>query len=401
MKLFLLLILIFALNSIGFGQKVIVRDTVKSEILRQTRHINVVVPAFPSRQSDCKMNVVYVLDGDDAFVNLVAAHLAFVRDMDNEIPAFLVVGIVSENTRMDDFMVGDPNRETGRAQKFLSFMSDELFPYIESRYNVTRHRLGVGHSLGGSLLMHALCDRDSLFNAYMMFSPNLVYSKNRLLEDFKAKAPVKLNKFVYLSIGDTGEPETGYLKGIRRFDSLLLNSPVIKGFEAHIDYLTEVGHMESLPVSLGRSVKEYIRYSYGTPGEDVRMAMLAEDDFAKAFSKYYNDRQEYLGYRYYPGVYNLYNHWIVLAGMNGQPRKILQIADLAIKIHEGDSHRYILYLGKAQAYDDMNDTESALKACEDAMKSLQAEHDQYDKEDYKYAEEEINELISEIKQAGH
>lgn len=78
------------------------------------------------------MNVVYVLDGDDAFVDLVAAHLAFVRDMDNEIPAFLVVGIVSENTRMDDFMVGDPNRETGRAQKFLSFMSDELFPYIES-----------------------------------------------------------------------------------------------------------------------------------------------------------------------------------------------------------------------------------------------------------------------------
>ena len=65
MKLFLLLILIFALNSIGFGQKVIVRDTVKSEILRQTRHINVVVPAFPGRQSDCKMNVVYVLDGDD------------------------------------------------------------------------------------------------------------------------------------------------------------------------------------------------------------------------------------------------------------------------------------------------------------------------------------------------
>ena len=61
MKLFLLLILIFALNSIGFGQQIIVRDTVKSEILRQTRHINVVVPALPSRQSDCKMNVVYVL----------------------------------------------------------------------------------------------------------------------------------------------------------------------------------------------------------------------------------------------------------------------------------------------------------------------------------------------------
>lgn len=401
MKLFLLLILIFALNPTGFGQQVVVRDTIESEILGQTRHINVVVPALPGRQSDCKMNVVYVLDGDDAFVNLVAAHLAFVRDMDDEVPAFLIVGVVSENTRMDDFMLGGPNRETGRAQQFLSFMSDELFPYIESRYHVNRHRVGVGHSLGGSLLMHALCDRDSLFNAYMMFSPNLVYSNNRLLEDFKAKAPVKLDKFVYLSIGDTGEPEIGYLKGVCRFDSLLVNSPGIKEFEAQIDYLTEVGHSESLPVSLGRGVKEYIAYSYGTPGEDVRKAMLAEDDFAKAFSRYYDNRQEYLGYRYYPGVYNLYNHWIVLAGMNAQPRKILQIADLAIKIHQGDRHRYILYLGKAQAYDDMNDSGSALEACQDAMEALRAERDQYCKEDYKYAEEEINGLVAEIKQAGH
>lgn len=47
-------------------------------------------------------------------------------------------------------------------------MSDELFPCIESRYHVTRHRVGIGHSLGSSLLIYALCERDSLFNTYMI-----------------------------------------------------------------------------------------------------------------------------------------------------------------------------------------------------------------------------------------
>lgn len=399
MRLFLLYLFILALSMDGLGQQVMVRDTIESEILGQTRHVNIVMPALSVQLQNQKMNVVYVLDGDDAYVNIVAAHMAFVHDMDDEIPAFLIVGIPSENTRMDDFMEGSRNGETGRAQKFLSFMSDELFPYIESRYNVTRHRVGIGHSLGGSLLMYALCERDSLFNAYMMFSPNLVYGKDRLLKSFKAKSPVKLNKFVYISNGDTGELEIGYVRGIRRFDSLLVSLPEIKGLDIHIEYLKGVSHMESFPVSIGRGVKEYVAYSYGTPAEDVRKALLAENDFAESFRKYYDNRQAYLGYRYYPGVYHLYNHWIVLAGMNAQPQKILQIAGLAIKIHQGNDHLYILYLAKAQAYDDMNDTASALKACEDAMRSLQSVRNQYSEEDYKYAEEEINAQITELKQA--
>lgn len=104
--------------------------------------------------------------------------------------------------------------------------------------------------------------------------------------------------------------------------------------------------------------------------------MLAEDDFAQSFREYYNSRQAYWGYPYYPGVYNLYNHWIVLAGMNAQPQKILQIADLAVKIHQGNSHQYILYLGKAQAYGEMNDMKSAFKACENATTSLQSMRNQ-------------------------
>lgn len=104
--------------------------------------------------------------------------------------------------------------------------------------------------------------------------------------------------------------------------------------------------------------------------------MLAEDDLAQSFREYYNSRKAYLGYPYYPGIYNLYDHWIVLAEMNAQPQKILQIADLAVKIHQGNSHQYILYLGKAQAYGEMNDMKSAFKACENATTSLQSVRNQ-------------------------
>lgn len=159
------------------------------------------------------MNVVYVLDGENVCVNLVAVHRAFIQDMEDEIPFFLIVGITSENTRRNDFMVGEGKGETKRVQKFLNFMSDELSPCIESRYHVIRYRVGIGHSLGSSLLMYALCERDSFFNTYMMFSPNLVYGQDRLLKSFKTKVPVKPDKFVYISSGETGDLEAGYKKG--------------------------------------------------------------------------------------------------------------------------------------------------------------------------------------------
>lgn len=113
---------------------------------------------------------------------------------------------------MDDFITEGKYRAMGRADQFLYFVSNELFPYIESHYNLNSHRFRVGHSLGGSLFMHALCDRDSLFNAYMLFSPNLIYEKLRLIRDFKTKSLDNLHKFVFIANGDAGELEQDYPK---------------------------------------------------------------------------------------------------------------------------------------------------------------------------------------------
>ena len=401
MRNYYLVLLLLMTNLFSYAQQTLIKDSLKSEVLGQTRHLNLVIPDTAGMQPGKKLNVVYVLDGDNAFVNLVASQISFVTDMESDkgVPAYLVVGIESKNTRMDDFITKGEYRATGRADLFLDFMSNELFPYIETRYDLNNHRACVGHSLGGSLFMHALCNRDSMFNAYMLFSPNLIYEKHRLIRNFKTKNPDSLHKFVFIANGNAGELEQNYLKGVEELDSLITNSPQIDNFKIIFEYMSDVNHSESVPVSFGKAVKEYLGYSYGTPKEEERTALLGEEDYAMAVKKIYDNRRLYLGYQFYPEVYPLYNDWITVAGNNEQPDKVIQLAKWAISIYQNDFSHYIMYLAMSEAYMDKDDVKTALKACDDARRAVGLLRETVDPQTYEYALEEINTLVDEIKQA--
>ena len=401
MRNYYLVLLLLMTNLFSYAQQTLIKDSLKSEVLGQTRHLNLVISDTVGMQPGKKLNVVYVLDGDNAFVNLVASQISFVTDMESDkgVPAYLVVGIESENTRMDDFIAKGEYRVTGRADLFLDFMSNELFPYIEAHYNLNNHRACVGHSLGGSLFMHALCNRDSMFNAYMLFSPNLIYEKHQLIRDFKTKNPDSLHKFVFIANGNAGELEQNYLKGVEELDSLITNSPQIDNFKIIFEYMSDVNHSESVPVSFGKAVKEYLGYSYGTPKEEERTALLGEEDYAMAVKKIYDNRRLYLGYQFYPEVYPLYNDWITVAGKNEQPDKVIQLAKWAISIYQNDFSHYIMYLAMSEAYMDKDDVKTALKACDDARRAVGLLRETVDPQTYEYALEEINTLVDEIKQA--
>lgn len=247
--------------------------------------------------------------------------------------------------------------------------------------------------------MHALCNRDSMFNAYMLFSPNLIYEKHRLIRDFKTKNPDSLHKFVFIANGNAGELEQNYLKGVEELDSLITNSPQIDNFKIIFEYMSDVNHSESVPVSFGKAVKAYLGYSYGTPKEEERTALLGEEDYAMAVKKIYDNRRLYLGYQFYPEVYPLYNDWITVAGNNEQPDKVIQLAKWAISIYQNDFSHYIMYLAMSEVYMDKDDVKTALKACDDARRAVDLLRETVDPQTYEYALEEINTLVDEIKQA--
>ena len=70
--------------------------------------------------------------------------------------------------------------------------------------------------------MYALNVNPSLFNALFLFSPNLEYGNNQLVDSFAMtyhKFSV-LNKFLYVSVGDDSGYESIYRPGIDKLDSV-------------------------------------------------------------------------------------------------------------------------------------------------------------------------------------
>ena len=89
--------------------------------------------------------------------------------------------------------------ETGGASRFLSFIADEVIPFIESEYRVSpKKRTLAGYSYGGLFTLFALFDRPGLFNHYFAGSPSIHYDDQvmlRLEEEFSynhSDLPAKL-----------------------------------------------------------------------------------------------------------------------------------------------------------------------------------------------------------------
>lgn len=126
----------------------------------------------------------------------------------------------SLRNRDDTYPVAIPEYEmsaSGGADKFLSFIHDELMPAIDKQYHTdTSKRVLMGHSLGGYFTSYALyryiSGTATSFNGYIAASPSLHYNHYYLQEQLKA-APVKdsgaAKVKAYFAFGGQEEPEAG------------------------------------------------------------------------------------------------------------------------------------------------------------------------------------------------
>jgi predicted alpha/beta superfamily hydrolase len=61
------------------------------------------------------------------------------------------------------------------AEKYLRFISEELFPYIEQHFRVQNHRTLYGGSAAGLFVLYASLERPNAFAAYIASSPTVHY----------------------------------------------------------------------------------------------------------------------------------------------------------------------------------------------------------------------------------
>ena len=100
----------------------------------------------------------------------------------NEIPKCIVIGLPLDNRHLDYAPLLKDVPESGNAEKMLRFISQELFPYLDSTYGINYNRSVLwSHSgMGGLFGLNTLLSSDTTFNGFIISSPNFLFAKEYL-----------------------------------------------------------------------------------------------------------------------------------------------------------------------------------------------------------------------------
>lgn len=192
------------------------RFQLESKVLGETRTYIIHTP--PAYKSGKEAYPVLVLqDGENNFAHTTSA--VDLLSGNSRIPPMIVVGIHNTD-RSRDMTPSKPitgwrgmpwTGSAGGAQKFLSFIADELLPTVDRNYRTRPYRVLVGHSLGGLFAIYALTSRPEVFNGYLAISPSLWWDDQALV---KASQPFfaahqDLRADLYMTMGDEGQAMLG------------------------------------------------------------------------------------------------------------------------------------------------------------------------------------------------
>lgn len=250
----LVILLIFCLcslkgqvsNEISIGRV----DSIESKILDEQRKLLIHIPEdfYNGNTKDISYPVVYLLDGADHFHSLVGTVQQLSSRGGNTIcPKMIVIGIPNTNRTRD--LTPDKGKvnpyvdstfiaNSGGGLNFMSFIENELIPYIDSNYPTQPYRVLIGHSIGGLTVVNTLINNPSLFNAYISIDPSMWWNDRSLLKRIEEKNfdDTFANKKMYLGIANTIPShmnlkearidttfETDHLRSILELNELLNN----------------------------------------------------------------------------------------------------------------------------------------------------------------------------------
>ena len=117
-------------------------------------------------------------------------------------------GVRGHASRVSDYTPAKDSSwklQTGKAQQYMHFITQSIFPYIQKNYKVTDSRTFVGNSLGGLLGAYILFTAPKMFDNYILGSPSVWFKGNDIL---KINPPITLNRHkVFIAVGEHEIPE--------------------------------------------------------------------------------------------------------------------------------------------------------------------------------------------------
>ena len=183
---------------------------IESQELSENRNLNIYLPLNYSQDSSKSYPVIYLLDGskDEDFIHVSGMVQFGSFPWINMLPESIVVGIANVD-RKRDFTYPSQNVEdqkefptSGKSGDFISFIQNELQPFIGASFRTTTKSTIIGQSLGGLLATEILFTKPNLFDHYIIVSPSLWWDDENLL----ATKPINYQskKSIYIAGGREG-----------------------------------------------------------------------------------------------------------------------------------------------------------------------------------------------------
>lgn len=191
----------------------LIRHEFRSEKLGNSRSIAVWLPPDYDK-SDGRYPVLYLQDGQNVFDRATAAfgnewqvdETATELIEKGEIRPLIVVAVGNTSDRIDEYtMTVDARMNAGGGGRlYVSFLTDELKPWIDKTYRTEVGREATwigGSSLGGLISLHACLERPDVFSGCLAFSPSLAWDREQILLAISETNPWPANTKIWLSMG--------------------------------------------------------------------------------------------------------------------------------------------------------------------------------------------------------
>lgn len=246
-KLLVFLSILVAADTFSQSTEVVIpgseTKTITSKIIDGQEYILQI--SLPNGYADSKKKypVVYLMDSQWDFPLLTALYGE--QYYDHFIPELIIVGITwggnhpnYDSLRARDYTPTNEKRlvQSGGAEKFLSFIKKEAFPYIESKYRIdTTDRTLAGCSLGGLFTIYTLFTHPEMFNKYIAASPAFMWD-NDVLYSYEKKYSNSINKpsaKLFMCVGGVEPAVPGFEKltsflNSRQYTNLQIESRILE-----------------------------------------------------------------------------------------------------------------------------------------------------------------------------
>lgn len=232
-------------------------DSINSTILKQKRFLQVFLPQSYKPGSTDKYDVMYVLDGGNWNTGLITRVQQFLEG-ESYMPPTIIVSVLGIDrnkdltpTHLDDW------KNSGGGANFLSFIKDELIPYINKEYPSNGDNTLWGHSLGGLFVINAMLNEPKAFKTYIAVDPSLWWDNEYIQKMAPGKLPALAGSNITLFISGREGKEGEGMK-IASMDSILSKMAPAGLAWKHINYADETHSSIRL-----KSIYDGLKFAYG------------------------------------------------------------------------------------------------------------------------------------------